>query len=131
MYEFKGVKIIWLGHDAFRIEGSKRVYIDPYQLKGGPAADVVLVTHEHFDHLSMEDLGKIVSPQTVIVASPPCKSQLSTLKVAEVVTVKPNDTVEVRGVRVHAVPAYNLNKFRQPGVPFHPKNQDHVGYVFT
>jgi len=131
MYEYKGVKIFWLGHDSFRIEGTKRVYIDPYQLKGGPTADVILVTHEHFDHLSLEDIRKIASPQTVIVASPPCKDQLSTLNVAKIVTVKPNETVEVQGVKVRAVPAYNLTKFREPGVPFHPKNQNHVGFILT
>ena len=60
-------KIHWLGHDAFRIDGSKTVYIDPYQIKGGPTADLILVSHEHFDHCSPEDVAKIQGPKTIVV----------------------------------------------------------------
>lgn len=44
--------IHWLGHDGFRIDAGKVVYIDPYGIEGGPEADLILVTHEHFDHCS-------------------------------------------------------------------------------
>lgn len=120
--------IHWLGHDAFRIDGKgTTIYIDPYRLKGGPPADVILITHEHADHASPADVEKIRKPDTVIVTTPAAASKLS----GEIKTVKPGDELMVKGVAVRAVPAYNLNKFRSPGVPFHPKEAGNVGYVIT
>ena len=119
--------IHWLGHDSFRLDGSVTVYIDPWKLpKGQPPADVILVTHDHFDHLDLKAIGKIAGPGTVVVG-PACV----TGQVAghETVTVAPGDSVEVRGLEVLAVPAYNLDKFRSPGHPFHPKEAGYVGYV--
>ena len=60
--------IEWLGHDSFRIGGSATVYIDPWQLaKGAAEADLVLVTHEHFDHFSKDDIASVSTSQTVVV----------------------------------------------------------------
>lgn len=120
--------IHWLGHDAFRIDGkAATIYIDPYRLKGGPPADLILITHEHADHASPADVEKIRKPETVIVLPAAAASKLS----GEIRTVKPGDEITVKGVGVRAVPAYNLTKFRSPGVPFHPKEAGHVGYVIT
>ena len=52
-------KIVWLGHDGFRIDAEKTIYFDPYQISGNQKADLILVTHEHFDHCSPEDVAKI------------------------------------------------------------------------
>ncbi len=57
----------WLGHDAFRIDAGKTIYIDPFKLETGDAADIALVTHEHFDHCSPEDIDKVRTDNTVIV----------------------------------------------------------------
>jgi len=71
--------IHWLGHDSFRIDGEEVViYIDPYRLKEGPKADLILITHDHSDHASMSDLALIQKQDTVIVtnkASPPQASR--------------------------------------------------------
>lgn len=120
--------IHWLGHDSFRIDGkSAVVYIDPYRLKGGPKADLILVTHEHSDHASPGDIEKIRKNGTVIVTIAAAAAKLS----GDVRTVKPGDELTVKGVAVRAVPAYNLNKFRSPGVPYHPREAGHAGYVVT
>jgi len=60
-------RIHWLGHDGFRIDASKTIYFDPFQIVGGPKADLIFITHEHFDHCSPEDVSKIQGPDTVIV----------------------------------------------------------------
>ena len=119
-------KIDWLGHDSFRLTGSQTVYIDPWKLRGDPPpADIILVTHEHSDHLSKNDIAKLSTPTTVIVGPAAVTSQIK----GDTVTVAPGDTITVQGVVVGAVPAYNISKFRSPGVPYHDVADGKVGYV--
>ncbi len=118
-----------IAHDTFRIAGSKIVYIDPFKVSKRDEADIVLLTHEHFDHLSLEDLEKVIVPKTTIVASPLCEEGLKNVKVKEKRFVGPNGKVTVGGVEIEAVPAYNVNKFREPGKPFHPKDAQGVGFI--
>jgi L-ascorbate metabolism protein UlaG (beta-lactamase superfamily) len=130
MFEYKGLKFTWLGHACFKIKnGGKTIYFDPYELRDGEQADIVFVTHSHFDHLSLDDLSKIVSEKTVVVVSEEGKAQLAKLKLKEVKSVKPGDTLTVEGIEVATVPAYNINKFKAPGQPFHPKEEGMVGYI--
>jgi len=131
MLEFGGLKFLWLGHAGFAIKNEKTVYIDPFEIRGGEKADIIFITHEHFDHCSPEDLKKIVSEKTLIVTISSCKDPLSKLKVKEVKVVKPGDMLNVEGIEVEAIPAYNLTKFRSPGVPFHPKQEAKVGYLLN
>ncbi|MBN2146336.1 MAG: MBL fold metallo-hydrolase [Anaerolineales bacterium] len=120
--------IHWLGHDSFRIEGEGIViYIDPWRLQGGPKADLILITHDHPDHCSPEDVAKIQKPDTLILTIAAAASGLK----GQVQIVKPGDEVSAKGINVRAVPAYNINKFRSPGVPFHPREKGHVGYILT
>ena len=131
MYEYHNVKLTWLGHDGFRIQDGQIVYIDPYQIEGGPKADLILVSHEHDDHCSVDDLKKITTPNTTIVAHAQSKNELSKLKVKEIKIIKPGDKVKFGDIEVEAVPAYNLNKFREPGKVFHPKEDGKLGFIVT
>ncbi len=122
--------IEWLGHDSFRItsEDDKVIYIDPWKLKeGAPQADLILVTHEHFDHFSPDDIKKIRGKETVVVTTPTCARQLS----GPVRAVGPGEKLTVAGFEIETVPAYNVNKFRAPGQPFHPKAAGHLGFIIT
>ncbi len=115
-------KIKWLGHASFRIEGNQAtVYIDPWKLKGAQPADIVCVTHSHYDHLSEEDIEKIRKSSTVIVGPPDCKAGFGDA----FKEIAPGGTVTVGDVTVEALPAYNVNK------NFHPKSNNWVGYVVT
>jgi L-ascorbate metabolism protein UlaG (beta-lactamase superfamily) len=119
--------IEWLGHDSFRITGSKVAYVDPWKLaRGASPADVILVTHDHYDHMSKGDIAAISGPQTVVVGPPSVTKQLG----GQTITVRAGDTVDANGVIVTAVPAYNVNKFASPGKVFHDKGAGWVGYVF-
>jgi len=132
MFEYRGVKLSWLGHDGFRIQNGKVIYIDPFKIGDrGPKADIVLVSHEHFDHLSIEDLMKIITPNTVVVAHAQSAGELSKLKVKETKIVKPGDKVTIGEIMIQAVPAYNLNKGPEPGKVFHPKEDGKLGFVVT
>lgn len=120
--------IHWLGHDSFRIDGDGVVvYIDPYRLKGGPKADLVLITHDHSDHASTADVASIQKEDTVIVTTAAAAQKLS----GQIKTVQPGEKLTEKGILIQTLPAYNLNKFRSPGVPFHPKEAGNVGYLIT
>jgi L-ascorbate metabolism protein UlaG (beta-lactamase superfamily) len=119
-----------VAHDTFRIAGSKVVYTDPFKLTKRDNADIVLLSHEHFDHLSLDDLNKVISPGTTIVASPLCRDGLKKVKVKEIKFLDPGGKFTAGKVEIEAVPAYNLNKFREPGHVFHPKGEKRLGFVF-
>lgn len=110
----------WLGHACIKVSGSKIVYVDPYQIEGGETADIILITHDHYDHLSEEDIRKIQDEKTVIVVPAAASGKVE----GNIKTVERGETVTVEGVKIKAVPAYNIGK------RFHPKEKSHVGYVF-
>jgi len=117
----------WLGHDSFRLDGPPVIYFDPWKLSpGSPVADVILVSHDHYDHLSADDVKKISGPKTVVIANPSAAAKLKGARV-----IRAGQKITVGDVTVEAVPAYNLNKFRSPGNPFHPKQAEHNGYIVT
>jgi len=113
--------IHWLGHDTFRIEGEQVIYTDPFKIKKKGTADIILITHEHYDHCSPEDVKKIQGPDTVILSPADCAAKLQ----GNIKVVKPGDKIEVRGMMIETVPSYNTNK------QFHTKDRGWVGYVFT
>ncbi len=119
-----------IAHDTFRIAGSKVIYTDPFKVAKKDEADIVLLSHEHFDHLSLDDLNQVCTPETTIVASSLCKAGLEKLKVKEKHFLEPGMKQNVGQVAIEAVPAYNVNKFREPGKAFHPKDMKGVGFVF-
>ena len=129
-YTFGEVEISWLGHAAFAVKYHEALYyFDPFKIKPKGLADVVLISHDHFDHLSLDDLKKIVKPETEIVASEACRDQLRSLGSGIIKLVKPGDSVEVKNGRVETIPAYNINKFRSPGEVYHPKEKNGVGII--
>ena len=130
MLEHSGVKFQWLGHDGFKITyGGKTVYIDPYMLSkshhGRNDADLVLISHDHFDHMSLDDLSHVINSRSQILSANECVGKLKDLGAAEVKGVLPGDTISVQGLTIEAVAAYNINK------TFHPKKDGKVGFVIT
>jgi len=116
-------------HACFRIRlGGKTVCFDPFQAGRGEPSNLILVSHEHYDHCSPDDIRNHLGPRTTIIAAEECSPKLEDLG-ADIVLVKPGDTVEVAGFRVEAVRAYNTNKFRSPGQVFHPKSDGKCGFV--
>jgi L-ascorbate metabolism protein UlaG (beta-lactamase superfamily) len=114
-------KIHWLGHSSFFIECSEvNIYIDPFKLKEGlPKADIILITHDHFDHCSSEDVKKIHQFDTIIVGPKTIASKLP----YPIKTIKPGKIMRLNDVVIDAVYAYNPNK------KFHPKSDDYLGYI--
>jgi L-ascorbate metabolism protein UlaG (beta-lactamase superfamily) len=114
--------IQWLGQSSIKISAEKTiVYVDPWKIRQPEPADMVLITHGHFDHMSPDDIDRVSKPGTVVVAPTDCAEKIGKGTRA----VKPGDTVAIGGVSAEAVPAYNVNK------DFHPPGNRWVGYVIT
>jgi len=112
-------KIKWLGHDGFRIEGNQIIYIDPFKITGGLKADIILVTHEHFDHCSPDDIALIQKEDTTIVTE---KDSASKLK-GNIRIISPGDQITINGIKIEAVPSYNTDK------EFHKKDVNWLGFI--
>jgi len=114
--------IKWLGHDGFAIKsGRKLVVIDPYKIDECEPADLILITHPHFDHLSLEDIQKIVKPSTIFVTDEESAKSLT----GDIRIVKPGDKLKVAGFVIEVVPAYNTNK------EFHPSKNNWLGFIIN
>ncbi|MCR5790436.1 MAG: MBL fold metallo-hydrolase [Lachnospiraceae bacterium] len=114
-------------HSSIRITGKEgTIYIDPFQLKNAPHdADFILITHDHYDHYSPEDVAKAAKKTTVLVVPEKMKNKAKEAEnsVDHIVTVTPGTAHTIDGLKLETIPAYNSLK------PFHPKSAGWVGYV--
>ncbi|MBI4165255.1 MAG: MBL fold metallo-hydrolase [Acidobacteria bacterium] len=125
------LEITRIAHDTFRIAGSKVLYTDPYKVSKQDKADIVVISHEHFDHLVKEDLQKVVTSETTIVASPLCEEGLAGLKVKKVHFLRPGGKFNEGSIAIEGIAAYNTNKGPAPGKVFHPKGEGGLGFVIS
>lgn len=113
--------------NSIRIKDRDRtIYIDPFQMCEEPKdADYIFITHDHYDHFSLEDIEKAAGNNTVLIV--PEKMERKAQEAADladrIITVKPGVYREVDGLKFETIPAYNILK------PFHPKNAEWVGYI--
>lgn len=121
--------IEWLGHSGFRLRiGGAVVYIDPYRVAGDPPqADLILVTHGHYDHFSPQDVERLAGERTRLVGPAAVAERVS----GRVHSIAPGEWLgdePVPGVEVEAVAAYNTSKRDAQGRAFHPREAGWVGY---
>jgi len=123
--------IQWFGHASFSFvdeNGNKIYYVDPFDLKPAELekADLIFITHAHPDHFSPNDLEKILTNTTLVIAPPDILEQIDIdedLKFA----VEPNKSYEIKGFKFQTIPAYNNHPDK---LGFHPKANNWVGYIF-
>ncbi len=124
MESFDFVK--WIDHAGFLIEAKRaRIYIDPFRIRDPSKlekADLIFVTHSHFDHLSPKDISAISGDSTQVVAPKEATSKLS----GNVLAVEPGKHYSAKGVEFDTVPAYNI---KQERLNFHPRANNWVGYI--
>jgi L-ascorbate metabolism protein UlaG (beta-lactamase superfamily) len=124
------LEITFIGHGSLALAfGGQVIQVDPYsQLTDYaqlPKADIVLITHEHRDHLDLDALEKVRSPDTIVVANAAAGEQVPGSRV-----MNNGDMETVNGIKIEVVPAYNLVHMRDTGQPFHPKGVGN-GYILT
>ena len=113
------VKIEWLGHASFKISSGVTLYIDPWKIQDTPHdADLILISHDHFDHYVIEDIVKVSQNSTQIVASVDVAKKHGSGK-----SIEPGDCLDVDGINIFATAAYNLDK------EFHPQKNNWVGFI--
>lgn len=118
----------WLGHAGFRLTaGRSTVYIDPYRVPDGPKADLILVTHGHYDHYSPQDVERLSHDETWLVA-PAAVAERARGRVASIAPGEELELEPVPGVSVAAVAAYNTSKRDREGRLFHPREAGCVGF---
>lgn len=120
----ENIKVLY--HSSIKIEKEKIVYIDPFEIdKNYNDADIIMITHSHYDHYSEEDIEKVRKDSTKIVVPNELLADVLGIGFSQdnVITVEPNNKYEVEGMRIETIPAYNTNK------QFHPKENKWVGYI--
>ena len=113
-----------LTHSSIKISGGKVIYFDPYDVKEeSHDADLILITHDHYDHFSLEDIKKVANVDTCLIMPESMKGQEEKAGNLECKFVHPGGIIEAKGIMINAVPAYNRLK------PFHTKGKGYLGYV--
>jgi len=111
-------------HSSIRIEDEKVIYIDPFKIENaGNDADIILITHSHFDHFSPDDIRKVMKSDTILVC-PASMNEADEIGLS-VIKVNPYEKLENNRISIETVPAYNNSK------PFHPKLNNWVGYIIN
>ena len=115
-----------LCHSSIKINKEKVIYIDPFKIdKNYNDADIVFITHDHYDHYSEEDIDKVINENTIIIIPEELLTKLLRKGINKnaIITVEPNEKYMVQGIKIETIPAYNTNK------TFHPKENGWVGYI--
>ncbi len=115
-----------LCHSSIRIDRDKIIYIDPFKIgKNYNDADLIFITHDHYDHYSEEDIEKVKKENTIIIAPKDLLTKMADQGFTKenIILVEPNKEYNIKGIQFSTIPAYNILK------PFHPKSKAWVGYI--
>lgn len=119
------IDLKWLGHAGFMIKNSRTIYIDPYNIKEQKdKADIILLTHGHYDHCSVEDIKKVVKEGTKIFVTADAQSKIARFDIpVEIIVVEPSQEYDLGDIKISTFSSYNIDKH------FHPKEEAWVGYL--
>jgi L-ascorbate metabolism protein UlaG (beta-lactamase superfamily) len=123
-------EVTCIGHGTLMFrQGGKIIHVDPWtelaDYRKLPKADLILITHEHRDHLDLKAIEAVRTPKTVVAAP-----EAAARKIRDAVIMRNGDTKTLAGFTVEAVPAYNIVHMQSPGLPYHPKGAGN-GYIIS
>lgn len=124
IFMLKNIEV--LCHSSIRIDKEKIIYVDPFKIDNNyNDADMIFITHDHYDHYSEDDIDKVKKEGTIIIAPEELLTKLLVkgYNKNDIVTVEPNKQYTLEGIKFETIPAYNTNK------QFHPKENGWVGYI--
>ena len=111
---------------SIRIELNKVLYFDPFKIEEDiNDADIIFITHSHYDHFDINSINKVKNDNTIIVAPKSMEKDLMSINVKEIIYMNPYDEINLEGINAKGIPSYNNGK------PFHPKNNNWLGYLVT
>ena len=109
---------------SIRLELNKVLYFDPYKIENSiNDADIIFITHSHYDHFDIDSINKIKNDNTIIVAPKSMKEDLKDINIKDVIYMLPYDTINIDSINIKGIPSYNNGK------PFHPKENNWLGYL--
>ena len=122
-------KITVNAQSSIRIDSGKIIYFDPFKITNAANdADIIFITHEHFDHFNPEDIAKVRKDSTIFVIPAAMEKTVTDSGIAsgdKLVMLTPGAKTEVCGIPVETIPSYNISK------QFHPKSNEWLGYIVT
>jgi len=123
--KIRGIDLELLNHACVKINYKWIIYVDPFGIPKGEKADFILISHNHEDHCSPNDLKKIIKPETIIIAAEECKEKLAIISksVSKIMYLKPNENLKIGDFFVETVSSYNTNKV------YHPKEDQKLGFI--
>ena len=111
---------------SIRIDLDKVIYFDPYKISEKKEdADIIFITHNHYDHMDVDSINNIKNDNTIVVAPLSMKNAISKIKFSDYIYLTPNEETSINNLIIKAIPSYNTNK------PFHPKENNWLGYIIT
>jgi len=125
--KIQDIEIDWFGHSCFRLKFKKKIiYFDPFKINKEEKADIIFITHSHYDHCSIPDIEKLTVDGTTVVCTADCQSKINRIpKKIEIIPVEPHKEITIESINVKTFPAYNKNK------EFHSKNEAWLGYLIN
>ena len=111
---------------SIRIKLNKVIYFDPFKIEEFKNdADIIFITHNHYDHMDLESIEKVKNDNTIVVVPLSMEEVIRNIKFKDYIFLSPNDEINIENIHIKAVPAYNLEK------PFHPRTNNWLGYIIT
>lgn len=111
---------------SIKIELDKTIYFDPYKIEDNKNdADIIFITHDHYDHMDIDSINKIKNDNTIVVAPKSMEETIGKISFKDYIYLNPFDEINIEGIDIKTIPAYNISK------PFHPRENNWLGYIVT
>lgn len=111
---------------SIKITLDKTIYSDPFKIDiDYHDADIIFITHSHYDHFDIESINKIKNDETIVVAPSSMKEEVNNIKFKDYIFLNPGEEIELSNINIKTIPAYNLEK------SFHPRENNWLGYIIT